>query len=103
MIVSFINLYNVPKIGSGHDDKIYHVLAYSILAFLWMTYFKSSNKPHIILSVIVSTVFFGLVIEILQHQLNSNRTFDVLDILANCVGVLIGTLIAVRLYIYKLK
>jgi len=39
----------------------------------------------------------------LQHQLNPNRTYDTLDILANCVGVLIGTFFAIRINIYKLK
>ena len=103
VIVSFINLYDVPKLGSSHDDKIYHIVSYFILVFLWLTYFKPLRNKYTTISVIMATCLFGFVVELLQHQLNPNRTYDTLDILANCVGVLIGTFFAIRINIYKLK
>ncbi|NNE32618.1 MAG: VanZ family protein [Winogradskyella sp.] len=103
IVVSFINLNNVPKLGSGYDDKVYHICAYLILGFLWMVYVKPLAKKRLALKVILVTSLFGILIESLQHQLNPNRTFDILDIVANCIGAVIGTLIASRLYILKLK
>ena len=102
-IVSLINLKSVPSLGSSFDDKIYHFIAYFALAYLWITYFKLSPKKYIILIVFSSTIIFGVVLELLQHQLNPNRTYDNYDLIANCFGVIIGTLIAVKLNIIKLK
>jgi VanZ family protein len=46
---------------------------------------------------------FAIFLELIQHQINPNRTFDVIDLLANCIGVVVGTLIAVKQSILKLK
>ncbi|WP_179344279.1 VanZ family protein [Winogradskyella ursingii] len=103
VIVSFINLYNLPNFGSDFDDKIYHIVAYLGLAFLWITYFKDSKKTRELLIVFITIVIFGFIIETLQHVLNPNRTYDVYDIVANCIGAILGTLIAFRLNVFKLK
>ena len=101
--VSLIDLKNVPRLGSSFDDKIYHFIAYFLLAVLWITYFNTSKKKQATLVVFISTIIFGVILELLQHQLNPNRTYDNYDLLANCLGVVIGTLIAVRIKIIKLK
>nr|WP_262899711.1 VanZ family protein [Winogradskyella alexanderae] len=85
------------------DDKIYHVVAYFILVSLWITYYKPLNNQRIISIVVLASVSLGALLEVLQFLLNPNRTFDVLDMLANALGVLLGTLIAVRYSLLKLK
>ena len=102
-IVSLININNVPSLGSSFDDKIYHLVAYFALAILWVTYFKPSQKKHIRLIIFSCLILFGVVLELIQHQLNPNRTYDSYDLIANCFGVMFGTLIALRLNIYKLN
>jgi len=103
IIVTFINLNGVPSLGSSFDDKIYHFLAYAGLSGLWITYFKTSKKRCKLWFVFVIIVLFGVLLEVLQHQLNQNRTYDTYDLLANCFGVIIGALIAARIDIIKLK
>lgn len=103
VITSLINLKGVPSLGSSFDDKIYHCLAYVLLAFLWMTYFKPSKIKYIKLIVFICVILFGILLEVVQHRLNHNRTYDNYDMLANCLGVMLGTLIAIRLDIIKLK
>lgn len=103
VIASVVNLNNVPSLGSSFDDKIYHFIAYLVLAFLWTTYFKPSHKRHTNTIVFVSVIAFGVVLELIQHQLNPNRTYDVYDLMANCLGVLFGTLIVHKFNIIKLK
>lgn len=103
IIATFINLNGVPSLGSSFDDKIYHFLAYVGLAGLWITYFKPSNKKQTLWLVFVAVILFGVLLEVMQHQLNQNRTYDTYDLLANCFGVIVGTLIAARLDIIKLK
>jgi VanZ family protein len=102
-IASLINLSGVPSLGSSFDDKIYHLGAYFVLAFLWVSYFKFSQKKYILLITFLCTLLFGVVLELMQHQLNPNRTYDTYDLIANCLGVMLGTLIAVQINIYKLK
>ncbi|MFP4844177.1 VanZ family protein [Winogradskyella sp. PE311] len=103
VIVSLINLNGVPSLGSSFDDKIYHIIAYIGLAFLWITYFKPSIKKETVYLVFSCLILFGVVLELIQHQLNSNRTYDTVDMIANCLGVIFGTLIARKLNIIKLK
>lgn len=103
IVVSLINLNGVPSLGSSFDDKIYHFIAYFVLAMLWITYFKTFNKGVRLFIVFMAVVLFGVVLELIQHQLNPNRTYDTLDLIANCLGVIVGTLIAKRINILKLK
>jgi len=101
--VSLISLSGVPSLGSSFDDKIYHVLAYVGLAFLWITYFKPRKKKKNLIIIFLFLIMFGAVLELMQHQLNPNRTYDTYDLMANCLGVMFGAIIAVRINIYKLK
>ncbi|APY08723.1 hypothetical protein BWZ20_10590 [Winogradskyella sp. J14-2] len=103
VVATFINLNGVPSLGSSFDDKIYHFLAYVVLGGLWITYFKSFSNNNRLWLVFIVVVFFGILLEVIQHKLNKNRTYDTYDLLANCFGVLVGTLIAARLDILKLK
>jgi len=103
LIASLINLNNVPSLGSSFDDKIYHIIAYLGLAFLWVNYFKPIEKRQKAIFILVAVMSFGALIEILQRLLNPNRTFDTNDIIANCIGAILGTLIAYRLDVLKLK
>ncbi len=103
VIVSLINLNGVPSLGSSFDDKIYHFIAYLGLAFLWITYVKPRKKKKVLIVTFIAVILFGVVLELMQHQLNPNRTYDTYDLIANCLGVVFGTLIANSINIYKLK
>ena len=99
VIASLISLNGIPSLGSSFDDKIYHVIAYLGLAFLWITYVKPFKKNNVLIIVFLSVIMFGVVLELIQHQLNPNRTYDTYDLMANCLGVVLGTLIAVKINI----
>ena len=103
IIATLVNLSGVPSLGSSFDDKIYHFVAYAGLSILWTTYYKPNKKPNTLRVVFVVTILFGVMLEMVQHQLNPNRTYDTLDMFANCLGVIVGTLIASRIDIIKLK
>jgi VanZ family protein len=77
-------------------DKLDHAVAYGGLVIL--TYFcisrsahKFKNNPKLIWSIaIVIAVSTGILIEIAQSKLTSNRTGSMEDALANAIGALIG-------------
>ena len=103
VVVSLINLSGVPSLGSSFDDKIYHLIAYLGFSFLWITYVKRVRKNNNISFAFIAVILFGVVLELIQHQLNPNRTYDTIDLIANCTGVVFGTLIAIKFDILKLK
>mgnify|MGYP003650224507 FL=1 len=103
VIASLINLNGVPSLGSSFDDKIYHFIAYLGLGFLWITYLKPKKKKRNLVIVFLCLILFGVVLEVMQHKLNPNRTYDTYDLIANCLGVILGTLIATQISRYNLK
>ena len=87
-----------------HQDKILHFCAYIFLAFIWGYYMLLSSAKKGILYSFISTLVFGVLLEIIQERVNPSRTFDVLDLMANCAGVTVGTIIVASSKTYlKLK
>ena len=101
--ISLITVKHVPILGFSFEDKIYHLIAYAILAFLWISYFKVTKRKSILKGLFIGLLAFGVILESIQHQINPNRTFDFYDLIANCLGVVFGTVIARKINIYKLN
>ena len=94
--VSLMKLTNVPNIGVSFGDKIFHFLAYFVLAFLWFEAFIynfSFNKRKAIVYASIFSVLFGIVIEVLQYLLTTYRSLDIYDVFANTSGVLLAVVI----------
>lgn len=102
-IVSLINLKSVPKIGFSFDDKLYHLGAHIVLAFLWGWVALLSKKKNALVFSLIITLCYGVVMEMIQHKLNTTRTFDLIDMLFNGIGVVFGTVIATLMYKQKVK
>lgn len=75
-------------------DKISHFVAYlSLSASLYIARLEwiKNNKSNVIWLGIMCS--FGIFIEIIQKFMTDSRIFDILDILANTAGILIGYLL----------
>lgn len=74
---------------TNFSDKTAHFLAFGILAILWL--WKIPN----FLKVSFFCVLFGIFVEIWQWLLPEyfHRSFELLDILADSIGVFLGTLL----------
>ena len=106
--VSLIQLKGLPNVGVSFGDKIFHFLAYSVLAFLWFNtlffYFKVGITKAIVYSALPSVVF-GIILEALQGSVTVYRSSDVCDAIANTLGVLFTMLIVLaskRILVKKL-
>jgi VanZ family protein len=75
-------------VSSGHTDKIVHLAGYALLMF-WWAQIVTRRRWRLATAV----VLFGVLIELLQG-LTPDRLPDLLDALANSIGVLIGWLAA---------
>ncbi|MEZ2415965.1 VanZ family protein [Muriicola sp. E247] len=79
-------------------DKVVHFSFYFIAAVLGMLFihagnqqFTSARKRTLIL--LSSLLIYGIIIEVLQQSLTTYRSGEILDVLANSIGALFGTLL----------
>ena len=102
-VVSLISLGDLPELGSDFDDKLYHLGAYIVLGFLWAWVAQTTRKKNALIISLLVTLLYGIFLEMIQHKLNPTRTFDLVDMLSNCIGVGFGTIIAAFVYKQKVK
>jgi len=102
VLVVYFSLAPHPPEPLSFDnaDKLEHLLAYALLS-LWLNQLYSSALSRSL--VVVALVALGVGLEYVQGW-TGYRMFDVLDMLANSVGVLTGWLLALTplggLFIY---
>ncbi len=91
-----------PRLNVPHIDKLVHFLFYFGLVVLgakaFKEIFKSVLKPSKNLGyIVIFAIVYGVIIELLQYGFTENRQGDVLDVLANSLGALLGMLVVKRL------
>lgn len=75
-------------------DKITHFLIYIILAFLAINTFRLSFKGKFYFKAFIYCFLLGAILECAQYFL-PYRTFELLDILANSLGAILGIFIKI--------
>lgn len=74
------------------NDKALHMLIFAPFSLLWIRAGFRLNK------VVMAGFLFGAFIEALQYALPINRSAEWVDVLADCVGTLIGAGLALAWY-----
>ena len=87
-------------------DKVVHVFLYLVLVFLLCVGFTKQNTlPFLhfrpILSALVISAIYGMIIEVSQTAFMLNRSFEVYDVLANFIGSAFGSAVFTIIY-YKI-
>jgi len=107
-ILSLVSLSdsNMPKVNIPGLDKIVHFTFYGVATVLGCFYLRERTKGRksIQLATVVFaivTIIYGIVIEVLQHQMNAARDGDTYDALANMLGTFIG--VALVLWLFSSK
>lgn len=101
-ILSVIPVVDLPSLKLWEPDKLAHAIVYAVLTTgvaktLFISGFTSKK------SVVRSSMYcisYSFIIECIQRLLPS-RTFDLLDLLANCTGVLLG--VCCILFVFRLR
>ena len=78
----------------GNSDKLMHCLAYGILNLSWLVAFRKRleiNKVKLLIPLLV--LFYGIIIEVLQHIITNYRQADFYDIIANFIGITLSVII----------
>jgi VanZ family protein len=87
----------LPKTGWFTDiqlDKWVHIGLFAVLVFLFCSAFNSVSKK--IWIVLVAAVAYGFIVEVVQKNWVSNRSFDLYDVLADTAGSIIGLVVWLR-------
>ena len=73
-------------------DKVIHLLMYLILGatLTWDSVVKNPSALKLYLVALLFPMVFGGAMELIQHMWIPQRAGDIWDIVANCLGVLIG-------------
>jgi glycopeptide antibiotics resistance protein len=77
-------IFDIP-----HIDKLVHAFIFFTLVISF--YFAFPQKK--ILSVFLMPFLFSIIIELLQYLMPFGRSFDLMDVLANLTGIIIGLLL----------
>ena len=77
---------NPPDPGFDQGDKLEHMLAYGTLMF-WFSELYPAARIRVLLAI--GFIAMGVGLEFVQRAL-AYRTYDVLDMLANTIGVFAG-------------
>ncbi|WPR71792.1 VanZ family protein [Flavobacterium sp. NG2] len=90
LVLCLIRLDGAPTVDVMNFDKYVHTAFHFIFTMLWYLYFrlhfKKENKYKPFIVSFVSSVLFGILIEILQQCCTASRAGDVFDVLANMLG-----------------
>jgi VanZ family protein len=76
-------------------DKFMHISCYMLLFFLMivgaMKQYGLGRKRYKVLGIVFTVcLFYGIIIEILQPLVSSDRIFDYFDVIANLIGCIFG-------------
>jgi VanZ family protein len=84
---------SLPKSMLLNFDKLIHLIEYFILGILLMKSMKSISAKMLII-VIPFGIFFGIMDEYLQSFI-SGRFSSIWDVLADTLGIIIGSLLVI--------
>lgn len=86
VVASLLPPGDLPPVPKG-TDKVEHFLSYAVLAAGAVQLFARRLS---LLGACIALALMGVVLELLQAQMALGRSMDVLDALANTLGVLAG-------------
>lgn len=102
-IVCLLPSKDIPEIDVPLIDKWVHFLLFGLFAFLWLCS-KPSPSPTFLLFIFAISVLFGWFVESLQRAFPSlGRSYELMDIVADAIGGLLGTLAFYFLYRFAEK
>ena len=94
--LSLLPPQDLPKVQLFHGaDKVVHFMMYLILSVLGCWALKAEENRYGIWLIIPVAIGWGILMEFIQLELGSGRSFSWYDIIANTTGVVVGIIIYV--------
>ncbi|XZF13006.1 VanZ family protein [Chitinophagaceae bacterium MMS25-I14] len=97
-ILCFLPENDIPQVNVPLADKWVHFILFGVFSLLWLCA-RPSVRPSFLLFIFFISVFTGWLVEELQGLLAFlGRSKDIMDILADAVGGLLGVIAFLVLY-----
>jgi VanZ family protein len=99
-VLCLIKLSNLPSFGVSGIDKYVHFTFHFIFTLLWGSYYWLNQKTKAlkpILKVVLASLLYGILLEILQETCTVARHADIMDVLANLTGALTALVVFIIL------
>lgn len=83
------NLQEVSLLNFNHADKVAHFIMYFVFSFLLIYGFQGSGRNNQFITYFYAAgiaIAYGILMEIMQHYIFTNRHGNIYDILANSAG-----------------
>lgn len=105
IFICLLKSSDIPQIAIPYLDKVIHAGLHFVFTLLWFFYFKNKigslkNLKLLLISLVLS-IFFGIVIEMMQKFFTVTRRADVLDVIANLFGACLAVVSIIYLNKYK--
>lgn len=86
---------NLPDTLNFEPDKAAHAFVYGVLVYLALRALRAGDKVtrSNVLKVVIFSILYGLLLEVLQKTFFPYRYFEWGDVLANTVGSVLGLII----------
>ena len=97
-VLCLISFKTLPSIEVSGVDKYVHATFHFIFTMFWGMYFwKNQHEIKIsrIVTLVLISLSFGILIEFLQETFTTTRHADVLDVAANLTGALVALFVFV--------
>lgn len=82
---------NIPDVGMGGVDKLVHICMFAVWALAVRHDFSPTHLRF--LAIFIAGIFFSVLTEALQ-LLVEGRSFDIYDMVADAIGLIIGLAIS---------
>lgn len=81
---------NIP-----YADKVTHFVFYTVFSVLGCLFVRERTRGRWTLgktmgTIVVSAIFYGILIEVLQYTITKDRMAEFADVLANTLGAFVG-------------
>ena len=91
--LSLTSFNSFPKIAPVNSDKYVHFVFYFILTLLLvLNALNKTTLRKVVVFSFLATVFYGIIIEILQGVLTEDRKPELADVLSNTVGSFLASI-----------
>lgn len=87
-------LPSISWLDAIYFDKWVHAGLFLVLVWLWCRLLANAAwRPQLVVLVALSAIGYGVAVEYIQDAWVPYRSFDVLDMLADAAGALLGALL----------
>ena len=92
-VLCLLKFSKLPSFGVSGVDKYVHFTFHFVFTLLWGFYYwlkQNELKLQNLVQIVIISLSYGILIEILQETLTTTRHADIFDVLANLTGATVA-------------